>query len=55
MLSNIDLDWSLIVESLGTIGLIFIALIWIFKPVEKDRWMYGNKPHKMVFAISLFV
>ena len=55
MLSNIDLDWSLIVESLGTIGLIFIALIWIFKPVEKDRWMYGNKPHKMVLAISLFV
>ena len=55
MLSNIDLDWSLIIESLGTIGLIFIALIWIFKPVEKDRWMYGNKPHKMVVAISLFV
>lgn len=55
MLSKILFDPSLIIESIGTIGLLFIALIWIFKPVEKDRWMYGNKPFKMVLLISAFV
>lgn len=55
MLSNIDLDWSWIIESFGIIGLLFFAYIWIFKPVEKDRWMYGNKPLVMVAIISAFV
>ena len=55
MLSKILFDPSLIIESIGTIGLLFFAYLWIFKPVEKDRWMYGNKPFKMVLLISAFV
>lgn len=55
MLSKILFDPSLIIESIGTIGLFFFAYKWISKPVEKDRWMYGNKPFKMVLLISAFV
>lgn len=43
------------IEIIGTIGLLCIVLFWVFKPVEKDRLMYGNKPIWMISLILAFV
>lgn len=50
-----QIDWSLHLELLGFIGLLCIAFLWYFHPIEKDRLMYGNKPSILIVLMSVFV
>lgn len=41
-----------------TIGIVFVSIIlyWsIFKPIEKNRYLYGNKPTLMIFSIAFAI
>lgn len=43
--------WNIIIWSIGIIGSLIILYYYLFSPVEKNRYLYGNQPTKMILSI----
>ena len=41
--------------TIGFVGVSIILYWYIFKPIEKNRYLYGNQPTKMIICIALAI
>ena len=43
--------WNIIIWTIGIVGSLIILYFYLLCPVEKNRYLYGNQPTKMILSI----